>query len=295
MEIIKDNDPISIREALSEVFNDYKNSEEQIAEHKGIVTGLSTGFYDLDYKTRGLQKGDLILLAGRKWMGKIGLALSIIDHVIMKEKVATAIFSPDLSARQVAKRLLAIESDDNAAIVLHGPREADDWLKLEKGMSILGAAPLFIDDSHYISVEDIRRKCLKLKKEEKLGFVVIDYLQLLTCETVGFEENTGKKIMRGLKDLVREIDCPILVISELSSCGEKLWNMRPELVDIDESDYTRQYSDLIMMLYVNKLNKPDEPEINDTELIVVKNRNGSVGKIKLKTELGGMRFKNLLM
>ena len=285
---------LSISEVLKEVAEDYKNSAEQIAEHKSIVTGLPTGFYDFDYMTKGLQKGELIVLAGRKWMGKKGLALSIVDHVVMKEKVPTVIFSPDLSARQVAKRLLAIEADDKATIVMQGPSKPEDLDTIENGMETLGSAQLFIVDSNCISVEDIRRKCINLKKEEKLGLVVIDYLQLLTCETVGYEENSGKKIMLGLKSLAREIDCPILVISELSSYGEKLWNLRPELMDIGEADYSRQYADLIMMLYVDKLNSLEEPEQNNAELIIVKNRNGSVGKIKLKSEFDGLRYRNLL-
>ena len=295
MEIIKDKKPISIQDALSEVFNDYKNVEERIAEQKGMVTGLSTGFYNLDYKTKGLQKGDLILLAGRKWMGKTGLALSIAHHIVMKEKVTTAIFNPSLSANQIAKHLLAIEMGDDVTTVLQGPRDDEDWIKIQNGMKQLGAAPLYIDDSLCSTVENIRKKCLNLKKEDNLGFVVIDYLQLLTCLPGVIEENIAKRVVLELKSLAREIKCPILVVSQLSSYGEKLWNLRPELVDLDESDYTRQYSDVIMMLYVSKLVKPDERENTNAELIVVKNRNGSVGKIKLKAELGGMRFKNLSM
>ena len=281
------------REAIRGVIEEYQSMVERHLEHKGIVTGLSTGFYDLDYKTKGLQNGELILLAGRKWMGKLGLALSIVHHVVTKENVTAAVFSPSLKSNQVIKRLLVIEMREKEEIIFNGPRDFEELELLKKNVQKLAEAPVYIDDSVCITVEDIRKKCLEIKSEGKLGLIVVDYLQLLCCE--GEESGFGmKKVVRGLKKIAREADCPLLIISELSSDGERIWFKHPELLSIDDADYTKQYADLIMLLYAEQYDWEKPSESREAEVIIVKNRDGSTGKVRLAIELGGYRFRNLM-
>ena len=278
----------SVVESYLEYYND-KNM------NKSIITGISTGFYDLDYHTKGLQQGDLILLAGRRWMGKINLALSIASYVSIKENTTTAIFSPNRKAEEIVKKLIALNLGEKAEILYRGVHNDEEVSVLKKSATVLSEAPIIIDDQQYITVEKIREKCVRFKLEEDLGFVVVDYLQLIGSD--GIEEGTEKKkkITRALKKLAGEIKCPILVISELSSDGERKWNERPELSDIDDNDYTKQYADLIIMLYVDKDDGNKKSENIEAELMILKNRNGSVGKVRLCTNSGCTNFRNLVI
>ena len=283
----------STREVIRGVIEEYQSMVERQLDHKGIVSGLSTGFYDLDYKTKGLQNGELILLAGRKWMGKLGLALSIVHHVVTKENVTAAVFSPSLKNKQIIKRILAIEMREKEEIIFNGPRDLEELELLKKNVEKLAEAPIYIDDSICITVEDIRKKCLGIRSEGKLGLIVVDYLQLLCCDV----EESGwgmKKVVRGLKEIAREADCPLLLISELSSDGERIWFKHPELLSIDDTDYTKQYADLIMLLYAEQYDREKSSENKEAEVIIVKNRDGSTGKVRLAMELGGYRFRNLM-
>ncbi len=283
----------STKKVIGNVLEEYKLMAGRISEHRGIVTGLSTGFYDLDYKTRGLQKGELILLAGRKWMGKLGLALSIVHHVVVKEKVTTAVFSPSITSSQVIKRLLAIEMTEKEEIIFNAPRDYEEFELIKNSAQKLAEAPIYIDDRACITVEDIRLKCIGLKSEGKLGLIVVDYLQLLSCDF----DASGlgmKKVVKGLKEIAREADCPLLLISELSSDGERMWFKHPELLSLDDTDYTKQYADLIMLLYAEQYDREKPSESREAEVIIVKNRDGSTGKVRLAMELGGYRFRNLM-
>jgi replicative DNA helicase len=283
----------STKKVIGNMLEEYKLMSGRISEHRGIVTGLSTGFYDLDYKTRGLQKGELILLAGRKWMGKLGLALSIVHHVVTKEKVTTAVFSPSITSSQVIKRLLAIAMTEKEEIIFNAPRDYEEFELIKNSAQKLAEAPIYIDDSVCITVEDIRKKCIGLSSEGKLGLIVVDYLQLLSCD--GEESSWGmRKVVQGLKEIAREADCPLLLISELSSDGERIWFKHPELLSIDDTDYTKQYADLIMLLYAEQYDREKSSENREAEVIIVKNRDGSTGKVRLAMELGGYRFRNLM-
>lgn len=283
---------ITTRKILKSVVDCYLDNYNDKNNNKGVITGIPTGFYDLDYHTKGLQQGDLILLAGRRWMGKLNLALSIAGYAMTKENVTTAIFSPNRKAEEIVKRLIALNLGKKAEILYRGVHNDEEVDTLEKSAAVLAEAPLVIDDRSYITVEEIREKCVKLRLEESLGFVVVDYLQLLDSE--GIEEGPEKKrkIARTLKELAIETKCPVLVISELSSDGERKWNERPELSDIDDDDYTKQYADLIMMLYVDKDDGNKKHENTSAELIILKNRNGSVGKVRLCTNPGCTTFSN---
>lgn len=279
------------RKILKSVVDRYLEDYNDKNNKKGVITGIPTGFYDLDYHTKGLQQGDLVLLAGRRWMGKFNLALSIAGYAMIKENVTTAIFSPNRKGEEIAKRLIALNLGKKAEILYRGIHNDEEVDVLEKSAMVLSEAPLIIDDRSYITVEEIREKCIRFKLEDNLGLVIVDYLQLLDSDGIDEGAEKKRKIARTLKELATEIKCPILVISELSSDGERKWNERPEWSDIDE-DYTKQYADLIMMLYVDKDDRDRKSESNEAELIILKNRNGSVGKVRLSTNPGCTEFMN---
>ncbi|MBR4344691.1 MAG: DnaB-like helicase C-terminal domain-containing protein [Lachnospiraceae bacterium] len=283
----------STREVVSEVLDEYKLMVERRSEHKGIVTGLSTGFYDIDCKTKGLQNGELILLVGRKLMGKTGLALSIVRNVVTRERVTAAIFSPSITNSRIIKRFLAIEMWDKKEIVLNGPKDSVELDLLNENAQKLVDMPVYIDDSAFITIEDIREKCRELSLEGRLGLIVVDSLQFLSCERD--ESGLGmKEVVRELKEIAVDEDCPLLLISELLSDGEKDWFKRPELASIDDSDYTKQYADLIMLLYAEQFDREKSPENREADVIIVKNRNGRTGKVKLTMEYDGFWFRNLV-
>ena len=275
-----------IRSLVDNYINEYNDSNIS----KSVITGLPTGFYDLDYHTRGFQKGNLIVLAGRRWSSKFILALNIASYTVLKEKITTAIFSTNMDAKEVVKKIIALNLGDNAPIMYRGIRDDEEKNLLKKCMETLSEVPLVIDDRQYITVEEIREKCIKLKNEDNLGFVVIDSLQLLDVKQV--EKGKDKRIViaSSLKELAKEIKCPIIVISEISSDGESKLNVRPELSDLDDKDYTKQFADLIILLYVDRNNR--NAENTDAELIIAKNRNGSVGKVRLCISPNGLLFRN---
>ena len=283
--------------SAKEVIGKVIEASKEASERKSCVKGLPTGFFDLDYMLEGLQNGNLILLAGRKSMGKTELALSIVHHVIMKENVMTAIFSPRFTGEHIMEMILSMESNQYCGTIHRGLRSPEEWTNLEKSAEELGKAPLFIDDEPYLTVEEIRTRCLKLyhDHDDKVGLVVVDCLQLLDCEGDETGKDRKKKIAKSLKDLAMEIDCPVIVISELPSDGEKRWNERPELSDLDDSDYTKQYADVILFLYMDKSEDNKEPESREAEIIIAKHRDGFYGKVKLRPDLGYSRFRNMVV
>ena len=272
-------------------------ASKEASERKSGIKGLSTGFFDLDYRLEGLQKRNMILLAGRKWMGMTELALSIAHHAFMKENVMTAIFSPLYSGEHIMEMFLSMESNQYAGAIHRGLRNPEEMVALEKSVEELSEAPLFIDDNPCLTIENIRKKCLNLNRDNdnKVGLVVVDCLQFIDCDGDETGKEMKKKIAKSLKNLAVEIDCPVIVISELSSDGEKKWNERPELSDIDDSDYTKLYADVILFLYMDKFDDIKEPDNREAEVILAKHRDGFCGKIKLRPDLGYSRFRNMVL
>lgn len=258
------------------------NNIEKVHKNQGNVTGIATGFADLDYKTAGLQNSDLVLIAARPSMGKTAFALNVAQHVAIHEKIPTAIFSLEMSKEQLVNRLLCAESLIDAQKVRTGNLEESDWEKIAEGAGILAHSPLYIDDTPGISVSEMRAKCRKLKLEKGLGLILIDYLQLMS----GSSKNESRQqeiseISRSLKAIAREMEAPVVALSQLSRACESRADHRPMLSDLRESGAIEQDADVVMFLYRDEYYNPDTEAKNQAELIIAKQRNGPTGTINL--------------
>jgi replicative DNA helicase len=269
------------------------DSIEAASKNKGSVTGIATGFYDLDYKTAGLQPSDLILIAARPSMGKTAFALNIAEYVALRSNITTAIFSLEMSQDQLAKRLLAMNSRVDAQNIRTGNLSADEWASLMESARIIGNSNLVIDDTSSISVSELRSKCRKLKLERNLGLVIIDYLQLMTSnKRVESRQQEISEISRSLKAVAREINVPVIALSQLSRAVEQRPDKRPMLSDLRESGAIEQDADVVMFIYRDDYYNLDSPEPGVTEIIIGKQRNGPTGTIKLAWQAQFMKFAN---
>ena len=257
---------------------------EQLYASKGSITGLSTGFKDLDRLTSGLQPSDLILIAARPSMGKTAFVLNIAQHIGIKEKKAVAFFSLEMSKEQLVQRMLCAESTIDSQRLRIGELEPNDWTKLVSGADRLSAAPIFIDDTSGITVMDMRSKCRRLKIEYDLKLIIIDYLQLMQGSSKKGSENRQQEISeisRSLKGLAREIGVPVIALSQLSRSVESRQVKKPMLSDLRESGSLEQDADIVAFLYRDDYYNPDSEQKNITEVIIAKHRNGPVDTIQL--------------
>ncbi|NLL00856.1 MAG: replicative DNA helicase [Clostridiales bacterium] len=269
------------------------DSIESASKNKGSVTGLATGFYDLDYKTAGFQPSDLILIAARPSMGKTAFALNIAEYVALRSNITTAIFSLEMSQDQLVKRLLAMNSKVDSQNIRTGNLSGDEWANLMESARIIGNSNLVIDDTSSISVSELRSKCRKLKLERNLGLVIIDYLQLMTgSKKVESRQQEISEISRSLKSLAREINVPIIALSQLSRAVEQRPDKRPMLSDLRESGAIEQDADVVMFIYRDDYYNHDTEEPGVTEVIIGKQRNGPTGTIKLAWMGQFMKFGN---
>lgn len=284
---------------ISEVALETLESIQQAAKSTGTVTGISTGFRDLDYRTAGLQPSDLILIAARPSMGKTAFALNIAEYVAMINHTPTAIFSLEMSKVQLAKRLISMNSKVDSQHIRTGSLEDDEWAKLTESSIILGESALFIDDTPGISVNELRSKCRKLKMEHGLGLIMIDYLQLMSGNSGSKNVSRQQEISdisRSLKALAREVNCPVIALSQLSREVEKRDNKRPILSDLRESGAIEQDADVVMFLYRDEYYTKDASESKGvTEVIIGKQRNGPTCTVKLKWLGQYTKFANLEM
>ncbi len=282
------------------VLNTYEKIEYRY-EHKDELLGLRTDFYELDTMTSGLQKSDLIILAARPSMGKTAFALNIAQNVAIKEKVPVAIFSLEMSKEQLVQRMLCSQAEVDTQRLKTGNMQSKDWDKLASAMNDFANAPIFIDDTSGCTLTDIRAKCRRLKMEQKdLGLIVIDYLQLM--EGSGREERMQQisAISRGLKTLARELDVPVIALSQLSRAVESRTDKRPMLSDLRESGAIEQDADIVMFIYRDEYYKKNEEEDEvtkaaakgESEIIIAKHRNGPVGTVKLLFQANITKFKN---
>ena len=255
----------------------------------GTVTGIPTGFHDLDYKMAGLQNSDLILIAARPSMGKTAFALNIAEYVTVKKNVTTAIFSLEMSKEQLAKRILAMNSRVDSQKLRTGDLSDQEWSDIVDSARIIGGTNLVIDDTPGISVTELRSKCRKLKLEKNLGLVMIDYIQLMTVGSKHSESRQQEisEISRSLKALAREINAPIIALSQLSRKVESRDDKRPMLSDLRESGAIEQDADVVMFIYRDEYYNKDTETPGVTEIIIGKQRNGPIGTVKLgwKSEL----------
>ena len=256
---------------------------EKIYNSTEKITGISTGFTDFDAKTAGLQKSDLILIAARPSMGKTAFVLNVAQYAAVKNNVPVAIFSLEMSKEQLVNRMLCAQSLVDAQKVRTGELTAEDWSKLVDGMGILSEAPIYIDDTPGITAMDIRAKCRRLKLEKGLGLVVIDYLQLMSGSgRSDSRQQEISEISRSLKALAREIEAPVIALSQLSRACESRSDHRPMLSDLRESGAIEQDADLVAFLYRDEYYFPEKTENkNKAELIIAKQRNGPTGTVNL--------------
>jgi len=255
---------------------------EQLYNSKGGITGVPTGFPDLDAMTSGLQPSDLILVAARPSMGKTAFALNIAQNAAIKHKIPVAIFSLEMSKEQLVQRMLCAESNVDSHKLRTGRLDEDDWPKLARAMGPLSEAPIFIDDTPAITCLEIRAKARRLKAEKGLGLIVIDYLQLIAGR--GQTENRQQEISeisRSLKALARELNVPVLALSQLSRAPDVRSDHRPVLSDLRESGSQEQDSDLVAFLYREDYYNPNTDRKNIAEVIIAKQRNGPTGKVEL--------------
>ena len=283
------------------VYDTYAKIEERY-QNKGQLTGTPTAFYDLDTMTNGLQKSDLIILAARPAMGKTSFALNIAQNVALRANIPVAIFSLEMSKEQLVQRLLCSEAEVDTQRLKTGNMQAKDWEKLAVAMDAFSQAPIYIDDTAGCTITDLRAKCRRLAMAEKnLGLIVIDYLQLI--EGSGREDRMQQisSISRGLKILAKELNVPIISLSQLSRAVESRTDKRPMLSDLRESGSIEQDADIVMFIYRDEYYKNAESEEEEAEkaankgeaeIIIAKHRNGPVGTVKLLFQGNITKFKN---
>lgn len=269
-------------------------SIEAAAKNKGSVTGIATGFYDLDYKMAGLQPSDLILIAARPSMGKTAFVLNIAEYVALKSKVTTAIFSLEMSKDQLVKRIISMNSKVDSQSIRSGELQDEDWIKIAESARVIGNSNLIIDDTPGISISELRSKCRKFKLEHNLGLVIIDYLQLMSgSNKVESRQQEISEISRSLKALAREISAPVIALSQLSRAVEQRPDKRPMLSDLRESGAIEQDADVVMFIYRDEYYNHDSEEAGVSEIIIGKQRNGPTGTIKLGWQAQYTKFANL--
>ena len=256
---------------------------EQASKTKGNVTGIATGFMDLDYRTSGLQPSDLVLVAARPSMGKTAFVLNIAQYVAFHSGLCTAIFSLEMSKEQLVNRLFSLESRVDAQLLRSGSLADSDWEKLIEGAGTIGRSNLIIDDTPGISISELRSKCRKYKLEHDLKLIIIDYLQLMSGS--GRSKSDSKQeisdISRSLKGLARELNVPVVALSQLSRQVEQRPDHRPMLSDLRESGAIEQDADVVMFIYRDDYYNKDTPDKNIAEIIIAKQRNGPIGTINL--------------
>ena len=271
---------------------------EKAAKSKGRVTGIPTGFINLDYKLTGLQKSDLILIAARPSMGKTALALNIARHASIKNNYSVVIFSLEMSKEQLVNRFFALEAQIDAQALRSGNLNEADWEKLIEGAGVIGKSKMIIDDTSNISISELRSKCRKYKLELGVDLIIIDYLQLMSGSKGRNNENRQQEISeisRSLKGIARELDVPVLALSQLSRANEQRTDKRPMLSDLRESGAIEQDADVCMFIYrEDYYNKDlDEDNRNVAEIIIAKQRNGPIGTVNLKWMPKYTRFVNM--
>ena len=282
---------------ISDVAMNVLRKVEEASKQKNAITGVASGFIDLDYRTAGFQKSDLILIAARPSMGKTAFVLNILDHVAVKKQEPVMIFSLEMSKEQLANRLLSLETKIEADKLRKGTLTDEEWGDLIEGVDRLSRSAVYIDDTPGITVSELRGKCRKRKLESGLSLIMIDYLQLMSGEKgKRSSENRQQEISdisRSLKALAREMDCPVIALSQLSRAVEQRPDHRPMLSDLRESGAIEQDADVVMFLYRDDYYNKDTEHPNEAEVIIAKQRNGAIGTINLVWKPDITKFVNM--
>ena len=267
---------------------------EAASKTKGTVTGIATGFLDLDYRTAGMQPSDLVLIAARPSMGKTAFVLNIAQHVAFKLNKTVAIFSLEMSKEQLVNRMFSLESNVDAQNLRTGQLNDEEWEKLIESAGVIGRSNLFIDDTPGITVAELRTKCRKLKLEKNLSMIIIDYLQLMSGS--GRSESRQQEISeisRSLKGIARELGVPVLALSQLSRAVEQRPDHRPMMSDLRESGAIEQDADVVMFIYRDDYYNHDTEKKDIAEIIIAKQRNGPIGTVELAWLPKYTKFANL--
>lgn len=268
---------------------------EAAARSNGTVTGIPTGFLDLDYRTAGLQPSDLILIAARPSMGKTALMLNLARNVAFKKNLTMAIFSLEMSKEQLVNRMFSMESNVDGQKIRTGQMNDQEWEQLIESAGVIGRSSLIIDDTPGISIAELRSKCRKYKLEHGLSVVMIDYLQLMTGTGKASDSRQQEisDISRSLKSLARELSVPVIALSQLSRAVEQRPDHRPMLSDLRESGAIEQDADVVMFIYRDDYYNHDSEKKGIAEIIIAKQRNGPIGTIELAWLPEYQRFMNL--
>lgn len=294
---IKKTDVLQTPISIAKIFKRTIRTIDKLAETKNSVTGLPTGFTELDKLTSGLQPANLVILAGRPSMGKTTLALNIAEHILLNTKKSIIFFSMEMQAEQLAVKLLASLSRINIQNLSTGKITNDDWKKLSTNISLITAKKLFIDDTGSLNPMEVRNKIQKtIRKSGKTSLIIIDYLQLMKIPSTKETRTTEiSEITRSLKALAKELNVPILVLSQLNRNLEQRQDKRPMLSDLRESGAIEQDADLILFIYRDEVYNQNTKNKKEVEIILGKQRNGPTGMVKLRFIGENSRFENYII
>jgi replicative DNA helicase len=276
---------VAIKEAIEKL--------DELARHEGDITGIPTGFKDFDQKTAGLQDSDLIIVAGRPSMGKTTLAMNIAENAAIKHEKPVAIFSMEMSAQQLVRRMFSSLGQIDQNKLRTGSLDDLDWPKLTSAMNLLHKSHIFIDETPSLSPAELRARARRLKREHDIGLIVVDYLQLMAVP--GTRENRATEIAeisRSLKAIAKELQLPVIALSQLNRALEQRPNKRPVMADLRESGSIEQDADLIVFIYRDEVYNEDTPEKGKAEIIIGKHRNGPTGTVVLTFQGHWLRFLN---
>lgn len=265
---------------------------QEASQLKDHITGVPSGFTDLDYMTTGFQPSDFILVAARPSMGKTAFVLNILEYVAIKKERPCMIFSLEMSSNQLVNRMLSMDSGVDAQLIRSGKLSDSDWPRLIDSADRVGGSNIIIDDTPGISVPELRSKCRKVKLERGLDLIIIDYLQLMSGSSKKSDNRQQEvsDISRSLKALAREMNCPVIALSQLSRACELRADKRPMLSDLRESGAIEQDADLVMFLYRDEYYEPDSDKKGEAEVIIAKQRNGPIGTVTLNWHANTTRF-----
>lgn len=285
---------------IQEVLVKAQQELEFLAKNGGDVTGVPTGFYDLDKRTTGFHGNELIIIAGRPGMGKSALAINMATNMAVNYKKSVALFNLEMGSTQIVNRMLSSVGQINSQKLRTGKLDHTDWKKYNETLSLLADTKFFIDDTPGITVSEIRSKCRRLKNSDKgLDCIIIDYLQLISSSNKysGQRTNEVSEISRDLKKLAMELEVPVIALAQLSRGVEQREDKRPLMSDLKESGSIEQDADIVMFLYCDdyyKFKSKDRPQLSPTELIISKHRSGGTGTIDLIFERTYTNFKNVI-
>lgn len=266
---------------------------ERLFNNKGSITGVGSGIRDLDAKTSGFQKGDMVLIAARPSMGKTTFALNIAEFAALVENKSVVIFSLEMSKEQLAYKLLCSEANVDMLKLRTGNLDEDDWDRIARATGPLSKAKIYIDDTAGLSVMEMRSKCRKIKMEYGIDLILIDYLQLMSGSSSENRQQEVSEISRSIKALAKEMECPVIALSQLSRAPEQRADHRPMLSDLRESGSIEQDADVVMFLYRDEYYNKETEEKNIGECIIAKQRNGPVGTVKMAWIGSHSKFANL--